>query len=156
MLAPNTRLVLSMLPDLATPLLSVFPNKDMFLHVADFLPETAKTTLHAWLHDVGRRVTVEQEELVMDAFSTTPTPLFLRIATDLALTWNSYTPISSITFGQTVCHLYPPSLHLLCLSMSLGAGTGIDHFREVREEARDTAHCSRAVCHNSSAAGHYC
>ena len=101
-IAHNTRLVLSMLPDLATPLLSLLPNNELYIHVTDFLPEMAKTTFHAWLRDAGRCVTTAQEELVLEAFAYSPTPLFLRIATDLALTWNSYTPLSSITFGQTV------------------------------------------------------
>jgi hypothetical protein len=102
MLAPNTHLVLSMLPNLAIPLLSLLENKEMYIQVPDFLPEMAKTTFHAWLSDAGRKVTSEQEELMMDAFNYTPTPLFLRMATDLALTWSSYNPFSSIAFGQTV------------------------------------------------------
>lgn len=102
MLPAATYLAVSLLPDLANSLKNRITSSESHLLISDFDPSVAKSTFHSWLKANNRTVTLEQEELLLRSFTKSPIPLFLRIATDLALNWHSYTPVSEIALGNSV------------------------------------------------------
>lgn len=101
-LSESTYLAVSLLPELASSLKSRITYPESHLEISDFDPRVAKSTFHSWLKKENRTITSAQESLLLSAFSKSPIPLYLRIATDLALHWNSYTSLYEIFLGDTV------------------------------------------------------
>jgi hypothetical protein len=70
--------------------------------MADFDSAEASATFQTWLNEANQTITPSQSSFVFDAFSNCPSPLYLRLAADFALTWHSYTPLAEINLGNTV------------------------------------------------------
>ena len=85
-LPQNTRMIVSSLPDLKTQLSS---------HNLVDLPllpvEEASVILERWLNSIDRRLTPGQQKEVLDKFSLTGLPIYLKLAFERAKKWNSYT-----------------------------------------------------------------
>jgi len=64
-------------------------------HYTEELPvlpvEDASKILERWFNSVGRRLTAEQQKDVLDKFSKTGLPIYLKLAFERARKWNSYT-----------------------------------------------------------------
>lgn len=116
--SPNVYIIVSSLPKLGKLLHSRMQKKDSLLELQEFAPHLARLTFNSWTIEQGKKVTDEQEALIMDAFSFSPTPLFLRLVTGVALNWNSFTPSSSIYIGHSV--IFPP-LFLVLTLIELGS-----------------------------------
>jgi len=82
----HTRVVVSSLPELKPQLSNHFQIDLPLLPV-----EEASKILELWFNAVNRRMTVEQQKEVLDKFSLTGLPIYLKLAFERAKKWNSYT-----------------------------------------------------------------
>ena len=73
-----------------------------FVEVPLLPVETASVILDAWLKEAGHVITKEQNQVVIDAFNQCPLPLLLKLASDDALRWKSYTPPDQTIVQNTV------------------------------------------------------
>lgn len=85
-LPQNTRMIVSALPELKSQL-SNHSQVDLPL-----LPvEEASKILERWMKAENRKLTEEQQKEVLDKFSLTGLPIYLKLAFERAKKWNSYT-----------------------------------------------------------------
>ena len=82
-LPPFVKILVSTLPDddigCLRVLKRVLPPKN-FVEVPKMTDETGKEILDTWLSRAGRTLTKEQYKLVMESFSKSPTPLYLKVS----------------------------------------------------------------------------
>jgi hypothetical protein len=64
--------------------------------------EEASTILERWLKSVSRKLTEGQQKEVLDKFSLTGLPIYLKIAFERAKKWNSYTGQKEYTLQEDV------------------------------------------------------
>lgn len=58
--------------------------------------------LDLMLSKAGRKLTPEQKQIVLQAHhDDTPTPLFMRLACDIAKKWKSYTPLKECKLADS-------------------------------------------------------
>ena len=65
--------------------------KENFINLSSLPESVAADILHSWLAGKHRKLTAEQEQTVLQAFSKCPLPLYLKLAFERAMQWNSYT-----------------------------------------------------------------
>ena len=73
-----------------------------FVEVPVMPQDTASLILDAWLKDVNHTLTQQQIDLVMNAFNGCPLPLFLKLSSDEAVRWKSYSAIEKCILKSTV------------------------------------------------------
>ncbi|XP_068719523.1 NACHT domain- and WD repeat-containing protein 1-like [Montipora capricornis] len=101
----NVYFVLSTLPGheyQALPSLRTILPDECFLEIPRIPLNEAGVIFDNWMKAANRTVLSKQKSYVMDAFQKCPLPLYLKLAFDEALRWNSYTPDSDIYVEQTV------------------------------------------------------
>jgi GTPase SAR1 family protein len=87
-LPQNVRMVVSSLPELK-PQLSSHNQVDL-----PVLPvEEATKILDRWLNSISRRLTPDQQKEVLDKFSLTGLPIYLKLAYERVRKWASYTAV---------------------------------------------------------------
>jgi ABC-type oligopeptide transport system ATPase subunit len=96
-LPQNTRMIVSALPELKPQLNNHFQIDLPLLPV-----EEASTILERWLKAVSRKLNYEQQKEVLDKFSLTGLPIFLKLAFERAKKWNSYTELKEYTLQEDV------------------------------------------------------
>ena len=64
--------------------------------------DDAGVILDNWMNAAGRTILEKQKNYVMDAFQKCPLPLYLKLASDEALRWKSYTTDADIHLEGTV------------------------------------------------------
>ena len=62
----------------------------------------ASLVLEHWYACVGRRVTGEQLDFLLETFSKNPQPLYLRLIFEESLRWSSKLPVSDINIGAAI------------------------------------------------------
>lgn len=67
--------------------------------------ENASSILSNWLLKQQRRLTGEQLNMIMTAFSSSPTPLFLKLAYERAIRWNSFSSVHDTSLETSVSAL---------------------------------------------------
>ncbi|HEY5471483.1 MAG TPA: AAA family ATPase [Bacteroidales bacterium] len=96
-LPEHTRMVVSSLPELKTQLSN---------HCIVDLPllpiEEASKILERWLNSISRKLTVEQQKEVLNKFSKTGLPIYLKLAFERAKKWNSYTKKEDYSLKEDV------------------------------------------------------
>nr|KAG5686694.1 hypothetical protein BaRGS_013593 [Batillaria attramentaria] len=81
----------------------ILAGKDECLLEVPELPQLdAAAIVSHWLHTGNRCLTEEQFDILMDAFSKCPVPLFLKIAYNETLLWKSYTPLEQCKLADGV------------------------------------------------------
>jgi ABC-type oligopeptide transport system ATPase subunit len=93
----NTRMIVSSLPELKSQLSNHFQVDLPLLPV-----EEASKILERWLKSVSRNLTLGQQKEVLDKFSLTGLPIYLKIAFERAKKWNSYTEQKEYTLKEDV------------------------------------------------------
>ena len=96
-LPQNTKMIVSALPELKPQLNNHFQIDLPLLPV-----EEASTILERWLKAVSRKLTYGQQKEVLDKFSLTRLPIFLKLAFERAKKWNSYTELKEYTLQEDV------------------------------------------------------
>jgi len=96
-LPEHTRMVVSSLPDLKAQLSGHYQENLPLLPI-----EEASKILERWLHAIGRRLTPEQQNEVLNKFSKTGLPIYLKLAFERAKKWNSYTRKEDFTLKADV------------------------------------------------------
>jgi hypothetical protein len=93
----HARMVVSSLPELKTQ----FSNH----HIVELplLPiEEASKILERWLNAISRKLTMEQQKEVLNKFSKTGLPIYLKLAFERAKKWNFYTKKEDYTLKEDV------------------------------------------------------
>ena len=85
-LTENTRLVISALPELESALSNTSPIELPVLNQLE-----AEQILDKWFKAIGRRLTPEQQQLLIEKFQKTGLAIFLKLAFEMARDWYSYT-----------------------------------------------------------------
>lgn len=85
-LPPYTRMVVSSLPELKTQM-----NSHSQVDLPLLPVEEASKILERWLKAASRKLTEGQQKEVLDKFSLTGLPIYLKLAFERAKKWNSYT-----------------------------------------------------------------
>ena len=75
---------------------------ECFLEVPRIPLNEADAILDNWLKAANRVILPKQKSYIMEAFQKCPLPLYLKLASDEALRWRSYTPDSDIHLEQNV------------------------------------------------------
>ncbi len=96
-LPQNTRMIVSSLPELKSQLSNHFQVDLPLLPV-----EEASTILERWMKSVNRKLTLGQQKEVLDKFSLTGLPIYLKLAFERAKKWNSYTEQKEFTLQEDV------------------------------------------------------
>ncbi|XP_076106889.1 NACHT domain- and WD repeat-containing protein 1-like isoform X1 [Mytilus galloprovincialis] len=102
---PNVKIIVSTLEE---PKYEVFPNlknrvpADGFIPVATIPRPDVKLILNHWLERIQRKLTPEQEDLLLKSYDQCPFPLYLNLCFREASQWTSYMDVSSIHLFQTV------------------------------------------------------
>jgi GTPase SAR1 family protein len=96
-LPQSTRMIVSALPELKSQLSNNFQVDLPLLPV-----EEASTILERWLKAVSRKLTEGQQKEVLDKFSLTGLPLYLKLAFEKAKKWASYTEVKDYTLEKDV------------------------------------------------------
>ena len=96
-LPQSTRMVVSALPELKPQLSNHLPVDLPILPV-----EEASTILERWMKSVNRKLTAGQQKEVLDKFSLTGLPIYLKLAFERAKKWNSYTEQKEYTLKEDV------------------------------------------------------
>ncbi|EGD76045.1 hypothetical protein PTSG_00754 [Salpingoeca rosetta] len=104
-LPPNCAIVVSSLPDVGgcwEVLKATLPDMNQ-QHVAKISKDDADGILSTWLADAKRSLTPAQRSVVLGAYESCPTPLYLRICTQFfALRWTHADAIAPDFFPKTV------------------------------------------------------
>ena len=77
-------------------------NEDSFIELPPLSITSGDTIIDNYLGYHNKNVTTDQRKLVMDAFSRSRQPLFLKLVLDIALKWHSYTPTEDIILPSSV------------------------------------------------------
>ena len=96
-LPQNTRMIVSSLPELKSQLSNSYQVDLPLLRM-----EEASTILERWLKSISRKLTEGQKKEVLDKFSLTGLPIYLKLAFERAKKWNSYTQESDYTLQKDV------------------------------------------------------
>ncbi|TFG90582.1 MAG: DUF4062 domain-containing protein, partial [Candidatus Atribacteria bacterium] len=96
-LPQNTRMIVSALPELRSQLSNQYQVDLPLLPV-----EEASKILERWLNSVNRRLTPAQQKEVLDKFSLTGLPIYLRLAFEKAKKWASYTTVKDYVLEKDV------------------------------------------------------
>ena len=75
---------------------------DGFIPVATIPRPDVKLILNHWLERIQRKLTPEQEDLLLKSYDQCPFPLYLNLCFREASQWTSYMDVSSIHLFQTV------------------------------------------------------
>ena len=94
-LPPNVLLVVSTLPIETLDILDSFIPKDNLLEVKTLNLSDGPLILDQMLGAQGRTLSPVQKKVVLDRFENCPLPLYLRLASDIAVRWRSTDEISS-------------------------------------------------------------
>ena len=73
-----------------------------YIPVPAFDIEDADTVLDQWLHHENRTLTRDQKDMVLTAFNSCPSPLFLNLCFDQACSWTSYALPTETILQSTV------------------------------------------------------
>lgn len=87
-LPPHTHVLIS-----TTPAVSQIANRGTHFTLEPMSLNDAGTLLDGWLGDAGRRLTVPQRAAVLDAFTESPSPLYLKLVFERAKSWRSWDEI---------------------------------------------------------------
>ena len=97
-------------------------SKESFLELNELPEKTGKEIVDAYFTQNNRTIQPEQHKIILSSFEMVPSPLFLKLALDLAQTWKSYTPLDSITIGKSVPdaigHLFTTMEHKFGLTLT--------------------------------------
>jgi hypothetical protein len=96
-LPQSTRMVVSALPELKSQL-----SNNLQVDLPLLPVEEASTILERWLKSVSRKLTEGQQKEVLDKFSLTGLPIYLKLAFERAKNWNSYTEQKEYTLKEDV------------------------------------------------------
>ena len=101
-LPANVHLVVSTLPGQSLDVLKAFLPAENVLEVLPLEEHEGPAILDQMLSIAGRKVTSSQRDVIMSAFTRCPLPLYLRLATDIAMRWRSYDQVSLDEFPADV------------------------------------------------------
>ena len=105
LLPPNTYLILSMVPQTKSCLdnaMLLINDPDRFTEVPELPRETACDILSCWYDSIGRTLTCEQQDHILNSLRRCPQPMFLKLAFEQARAWKSYTPQDEWVIGHSV------------------------------------------------------
>jgi len=101
-LPANVHLVVSTLPGQCLDVLKAFLPAENVLEVLPLEQHEGPAILDQMLSIAGRKVTSSQRDVIMSAFARCPLPLYLRLATDIAVRWRSYDQVTVDEFPADV------------------------------------------------------
>ena len=101
-LPANVHLVASTLPGQCLDVLKAFLPTENLLQVVPLQQHEGPAILDQMLSSAGRRITSSQRDVIMSAFARCSLPLYLRLAADIAVAWQSYDQVSLDEFPVDV------------------------------------------------------
>jgi len=101
-LPANVHMVVSTLPGQCLDVLRAFLPAENVLEVLPLEQHEGPAILDQMLSIAGRKLTSSQRDVIMSAFARCPLPLYLRLATDIAMRWRSYDQVSVDEFPADV------------------------------------------------------
>ena len=105
-LPPNVKFIVSTLPDQKFKFFSrlsvLFKDPACFVPVPDLPSEDVSDILAKWLKMENRTLQAYQLQVVKDAFTHCPLPLFLKISYDEACRWRSYFTVDEMRLQPTI------------------------------------------------------
>jgi Cdc6-like AAA superfamily ATPase len=108
-LSHHCKIIISTLPDTyqgihyLPKLKRKFPHHDdMILFLTPFDVSEAKAMIHSSLKAQNRSLTLNQQQILLDAFSQSGSPLYLKIILEEASQWDSYTDVSKEAYPEAL------------------------------------------------------
>ncbi|KAK3095533.1 hypothetical protein FSP39_015737 [Pinctada imbricata] len=104
-LPTNVHMVVSMVPNIHNCLenmLSYFPHCDMFVEIPLLTSDVAEDIITQTCRHKKRRLTRLQTRFIVEKFTSSPYPLYLKLLLDQALMWKSNTVVTDIQVGNSI------------------------------------------------------
>ena len=112
-LPPKINIILSTIPNFGNILQNtrqLIQDEKCYIEVKPLPTATGKEIIQSYLSSRGRTVTTEQKKLIVDCMGHEPSPLFLKLFLDKALSWRSVTPVDAIrvemSVREAITHLF--------------------------------------------------
>ncbi|XP_072904178.1 uncharacterized protein [Hemitrygon akajei] len=112
-LPKNVYIIVSMTVEENQAALKILKENGNILHIPPLTSEEIEEMISSWLEKDHRKLTADQWDLLLEACSGCPTPLYLQCAYRESLHWQSCTPISDIYLPQSLQQLYSAILSRL-------------------------------------------
>ncbi|XP_062905817.1 NACHT domain- and WD repeat-containing protein 1 [Mobula hypostoma] len=112
-LPKNVYIIVSMTVEENQAALKILKENGNILDIPPLTSEEIEEMISSWLKKDHRKLTADQWDLLLEACSGCPTPLYLQCAYRESLHWQSCTPVSDIYLPQSLQQLYSAILSRL-------------------------------------------
>ncbi|XP_051875820.1 NACHT and WD repeat domain-containing protein 2 [Pristis pectinata] len=110
-LPKNVYIIVSMTVEENQAALKILKENGNILHIPPLTSREIEKIISSWFEKDHRKLTADQWDLLLEACTACPTPLYLQCAYRESLDWHSSTPVSDIYLPQSLQLLYSTILN---------------------------------------------